>query len=256
MGDYMNRDLTFLCEDTIDGIFTAIYKAWEEGTSHTHIQVSGLTSMQLFTEYVNVTTDSALALKVADSIRRKLSPEVYLWCCHTALSDVEHKGELLYTFLRKAFKTGPSIINMLQDNTVMEVFEISRRISREASHYLGFVQFEELSNKVLISRINPRCNIIPLIAPHFADRLHCENWIILDTNRNFCAINSAGNGYVLSYDVDEQSLLSIGPISEKEQEYKDLWKNFFSTIAIDARKNPQLQRNMLPLRFRKYMTLY
>lgn len=27
----------FICEDSIDGIFTAIYMAWEEGTSHTDI---------------------------------------------------------------------------------------------------------------------------------------------------------------------------------------------------------------------------
>ena len=25
----------YLCEDTIDGIFTAIYRAWADGTSHT-----------------------------------------------------------------------------------------------------------------------------------------------------------------------------------------------------------------------------
>lgn len=252
----MDNELTYMCEDTVDGIFTAIYKAWEEGTSHTHIQVSGLDTLSLFAEYIDVETDIELASKVADSIQKKLSYEVYLWCYHTALSDVPHKGELIYTFMRKAFKVGADIVNMLQDETVMEVFEISRRITKEAHHYLGFVQFEELENKVLISRINPKCNVVPLISPHFADRLHCENWVILDTNRNFAAIHSAGKGYILSYDIDEQMLLDIAPYSAKEQEYKDLWKNFFDTIAIEARKNPQLQRNMLPMRYRKYMTLY
>lgn len=256
MNDIISNDITYMCEDTVDGIFTAIYKAWETGTSHTHIEITGMNTMNLFTEYIELATDNELASKVADSIQQKLSYEVYLWCYHTALSDVEHKGELIYTFLRKAFKIGANIVNYLQDSTVMEVFEISRRITKEAHHYLGFVQFEELENGILISRINPKCNIVPLVAPHFADRLHCENWIILDTNRSFAAIHSANNSYILSYDVSEQALLSIAPYSVKEQEYKDLWKNFFETIAIDARKNPKLQRNMLPLRFRKYMTLY
>ncbi len=249
-------NITFLCENTVDGIFTAIYKAWEAGPKHTHIEVKGMDSMKLFSNYIKIDTDSKLALKVAQSIQRKLSYEVYLWCYQAALSDVTCKGELVYQFLRKAFRIGPSVVNMLQDETVCEIFKISKYVSKEAHRYLEFIQFEELENHILISRINPRCNVVPLVAIHFADRLHCENWVILDTGRNISAVHSAGNGYIISYDIDEQTLLSISPFSEKDAEYKKLWKNFFASIAIEARNNPQLQRNMLPIRFRRYMTLH
>ena len=38
------------------------------------------------------------------------------------------------------------------------------------------------------------------------------------------------------------------------QYYSELFEHFFHTIAIKERKNLGLQRNMLPLRYRKYMT--
>ena len=41
--------------------------------------------------------------------------------------------------------------------------------------------------------------------------------------------------------------------SEEEQDMQKLWKLFVDTIAIRERVNPKLQRQLLPLRFRKYM---
>ena len=41
---------------------------------------------------------------------------------------------------------------------------------------------------------------------------------------------------------------------KEEKEWEKLWKTFFTTIAIEQRKNPDCQRNHLPLRFRLLMT--
>ena len=42
--------------------------------------------------------------------------------------------------------------------------------------------------------------------------------------------------------------------SEKEEEYQELFQFFCNRISIRERENRRLQRSMLPLRFRKYMT--
>ena len=68
---------------------------------------------------------------------------------------------------------------MLHDDDVLKIFNIDKQVGRESHSFLEFVRFEELANSVLVSRIEPKSNIIPLISEHFADRLHCENWIIL-----------------------------------------------------------------------------
>ena len=51
----------YLCEDTIDGIFTAIYRAWADGTSHTDVRVRTNDTMSLFETYIFSESDGTLA---------------------------------------------------------------------------------------------------------------------------------------------------------------------------------------------------
>ena len=83
--------------------------------------------------------------------------------------------------------------------------------------------------------------------------MHNENWIILDTQKNISAVHKAHIGYVFTYDIDETKLLSFCGLSDKESEFQALWKRFFDAIAIEERKNYNLQRNLMPLYARKYM---
>lgn len=53
----------YLCEDTIDGIFTAIYRAWADGTSHTDVRVRTNDTMSLFETYIFSESDGTLAGK-------------------------------------------------------------------------------------------------------------------------------------------------------------------------------------------------
>ena len=241
------------CEDTVDGIFTAIHKAWEIGTSKTLIEIKGMKTMTLFADYVEVETDSEIAAKVANSVMRKISPEAYYYVYRSALSDNEDKAQLIYEFLQKAFRIGPDIVNHLKDDSVMKVFEMTRKVGNEAHRYLGFVRFFELENGVLASKFNPLANVITIVADHFADRMHNENWIILDTNRNLAAVHRAGYGYVLTQDINEKTLDEFSRKSENEEKFQALWQKFFDTIAIEERKNNKLQQQMMPLRYRKYM---
>ncbi len=242
----------YLCEDTVDGIFTAIYRAWADGTGHTDVRVRKDDTMSLFETYIFSESSAELAQKVQRSILQKLSADVYELCYQAMLSCDENKASALYHFLQKAFRCGPSIVNHLNDSDVFRIFELSRAVGREAHNYLGFVRFEELKGNVLSARIRPQANVTPLLAPHFTDRLHTENWIILDTARSFAAIHPAGKPYFLQYGMTEELLLSV-PASESEKDWKNLWSRFFDTIAIKERENPDLQRCLLPLHYRTYM---
>lgn len=251
----MNTNTTiYLCDDCAEGIFTAIYKAWEAGTSHTDVRVRSNSSFALFEEYIDVDTNNTLSEKVATSILRKLSFEVYMNVYYACLSDDENKASCIYHFLQKAFKYGAGIINKLQDNDVNNVYKLRRAVGNEAGYYREFIRFEELENGVLAGRIEPKYNIVPLISDHFADRMHNEHWIILDTKRSISAVHVAHKGYAFTDQITETDLLNFSGLSKKEADFQALWKRFFDTIAIEERINPDLQRSLMPLRFRKYMT--
>ena len=242
-----------VCEDSVDGIFTAIYKAWEIGTSKTLIEIRGIKTMTLFAEYIEVNTDTELASKVAASIHSKISEEVYYYVYRAALADDSDKAQYIYEFLLKAFRMGKDIIHKLQDESVMKIFELARKVGNESHKYLGFVRFCELENGILSAKINPLANVVSIVAEHFADRLHNENWVILDTTRNIAAVHRAGYGFVLTNDISEQDLDQFSNKSENEEKYQLLWNRFFDTIAIEERKNKKLQQQLMPLRYRKYM---
>ena len=88
--------MIFRCEDSVDGIFTAIYKAWEYGTSRSSVELNICATMRLFVQYADVEADYGIALKVADTIRNRLSEEVYNIVWRAALSDGADKAEHIY----------------------------------------------------------------------------------------------------------------------------------------------------------------
>ena len=165
--------VVFLCNDEIEDIFTAIYKAWCEGTSHTDVRiVTSCMTYSMFEEYRHVSSDTVLADKVGRSIINKLSYDIYLHVLQVLLSDYDDKASCVYKFLQRAFKSGRYVINNLQDDNISRFNKISKNFSNEAHWYIEIVRFSENDDGLLISKIEPQNNILSFVSEHFADRLH------------------------------------------------------------------------------------
>ena len=250
----MNATTTvYMCEDNFESILSAIYRAWSEGTSHTDVRVKSMDTFSFFEEYIESATDSVLSAKVADSIIRKLSYEIYYYTYCICMSNQPDKASCAYKFLQTAFRNGTKVIDMLYNPYVSRAYELKRAVSNDACRYREFIRFEELDNGILVGRIAPTHNIVAMIANHFADRMPMENWIILDTIRSAAVVHSAGHGYILTESISEEQLFKAHAYSQTEDCFQDLWKRFFDTIAIKERINPKLQRNLMPLKCRTYM---
>jgi len=255
----MNTTKIFLCDNSIDGIFTAIYLAWSSRYGHANIKIeekcddNNYSNMELFSEYRNVNTDSELACKVSQTIKQKISEEAYQMVCRVALSNYFGKADLIYRFLILGFHYGVKILEHLSDEIVATFCRVNKNVSNEEHHHLGFVRFSEQEKGLLVSTIHPKNNVLSLITPHFADRLPGERFMIYDEKRYIAALHIPGNPWILA-EIPEFDMNSFKDFSNNEDEYRDLWKIFFKHIAIKERINPKLQRNNLPLRFREDMT--
>ncbi len=249
----------YVCENSIDGIFTAIYQAWSSRYGHANIKIeeksegNKYSNIELFSEYLMVDTEPLLAEKVSKAIKEKLSSEVFEMVCRVALSDFEGKADLIYRFLILGFATGNSILEHMSDVVVNQMFRINKNVSNEAHHLLGFIRFSEQKNGLLISMIHPKNNVLTLVTPHFADRLPNEKFMIYDENRKLATFHIPGNSWVIAQ-VPELDQKIMEEVPDYEDEYRALWKTFFDHIAIKERTNPKLQRNNLPLRFRNDIT--
>lgn len=255
----MDTKRIYLCDNTIDGIFTGIFEAWSSKLGHSNVKLeeksegSKYSNIELFAEYVAVDTDPLLAQKVARSIRQKISEEAYEMCCRVALSDYAGKADLIYRFLILGFAVGRSITEHLNHEIVNMMFKVNKNVSNETHHLLGFIRFSEQESGLLTSIIHPKNNVLSLVMPHFADRLPTERFLIYDANRKQAALHVPNTPWIIA-DVPELDVDRVREVSKYEDQYRDLWISFFNHIAIKERINPRLQRNNLPLRFREDIT--
>lgn len=247
----------YVCNDTVTGIFSAIYDAWKSGKCREECAVA-LRNMQqpeLFCEYLESEETEKKARAVEALIRKHLGAQAYWDIYHAALSKEHEKGDAILGTMMAARQLPDSrkIMEHLSHPDVEKVFELSRRVGGEAHTYKGFLRFRELANGVLYSEIAPENQIVTCLAPHFADRLPLENWMIYDTSHKMFAVHEAKKQWVLVLD-EGFDRSPAEQMSEKEFIYARLWKNFCKTIAIEERKNPGCQLQHLPLRYRENMT--
>lgn len=254
---------TFICEDSIDGIFTGVYDAWSfkidkriTCQEDIHLSCKDSENYQLFEQYVTVDKDFDKAAKVSRTLQEKLGYEFYetiisaaLATCAGKYSSVD-KADAVYQTIALALrsKEGARVLQYLKNPYVYRIFELSRAAGSEAHHLMGFLRFEELKNGVLFARIHPKNNALPYLAEHFTDRFPCENFLIYDENRKLAAVHKAGANYMLvdASDINEAMFHSL---SDKEEAFQKLWLTFFENIEIRARKNPKLQAANIPKRF-------
>lgn len=243
----------YICENTPDGIFTALYEVWTEKNRDDRVLIrpEGVYTYELFATYHHIKTDMEKAVKVARSIRSKISGEAYRQVYAASLSREEDKIEAIFAFLKLGFQKGSRVTDMHGRSEVCRMFELCRNVTNEANTFQEFLRFAELENGVLLARIKPLNFVLPLMADHFQDRFPEENFAIIDDNSEMGVFHQQGKGWFLS-PVDEESIEKIWK-DRPAKEYEQLWKTFFRSIAIEQRKNYKCQRNLCALRYRNYM---
>lgn len=249
--------IVYQCDDTLEGIFTAIYNAYEDRRDHEDTRISLTEELMLFAEYVPVKTVPEKAAKVIRSLRKQFGEDDFESICMALASASEDKAQAVYQTVAEGLrkKTMPGhLFDNLAHHWTLQAFTMARGTGNENHHLCGFVRFHELENKVLFSRIGPQNNVLTFLMPHFADRFPMENFVICDTKRGLCGIHPAGREWFLVQGEELVSEIAATPYSGEEIKYQELFKHFFHKIAIKERKNIRLQTNMLPLRFQEYMT--
>ncbi len=254
----------FICEDSLDGIFTGVYDAWASRYGHQNVALLAHEpeNYMLFCEYVRVRTDFSKSEKVARTLRRRLGEETYGELCQAALAQENsragkyamNKADAIYKtiVLALSMKDGSKVLQCLGEPYVSRTFRLSRSMENEAHHLLGFLRFCELENGILFARISPKNHVLAFLGEHFSDRLPEENFMIYDDVHHQAALHPSGKGFFLT-DTQGLDLEKLKCLSPQEAEYQNLWKGFLGSIAVEARENRKLQSKNLPKRFWKNM---
>lgn len=244
-----------ICEDSLEGIFTAVYIAYEKHFDHGDTRVQCYEDMVLFAEYERVETDGEKAMKVIRTLKRKFGEGDYYSICMALTSADPDKAQAVYQTIVYGLKAKPAqghLLDHMTDDNIRKTFALARNATREYQHLEGFLRFRELDNGALFAVIAPRNDLIPYLMEHFTDRLPMEHFAVYDEGRGYFGLHGAGKGWYLASDAQLKALLGEIPYTDEEEEYEKLFKYFCQKIAIKERHNEQLQQQLMPLRFQKY----
>lgn len=248
----------FICEDSLEGIFTGVYDACASRLGHRNIRlITGEPdNYELFSEYIPVTPSDEKTRKVIDTITSRFGLRFYESIYQAAMSGEGpdqkkmDKADAIYETILLALASGDGqkVLLSLGEPCVYRIFELCRATNREACHHLEFLRFSELENGVLFATIHPKDYILPYLAEHFTDRLPMDNFMIYDETHQLVAVHKASMKYALA-DATDLDLDKVKRYSDNESEYRRLWLTFFDHIAIDSRRNSHLQMQLIPKRY-------
>lgn len=252
----MNKcpSLILQCEDSLEGVLTAIYDAFVEKNRMSEFKDGDISivigenqDMFLFTKLIVVETDLDKAQKTLLSIQKKISFFAYKRVLSALCHFDKDRGNAVLGFLIKGFPMGASVMEALSDAYVMRVMELSRKVDNESHMFCGLVRFHDVG-KFLYGEIEPKCNVLPQIMEHFEDRFPNQSYVIYDKKKQVALVHPALCQSFFVYG-DEWNV----DVSQYSDRFEELWKEYFEHIEIKERHNPRCQNNLLPKWYRKNM---
>ena len=257
-----SKESIVIFDGSFDGFLCIIFAFYYEKIMPIQIQHQALAQLTLSGGIYYVEADIKKAEQVIGGIRNKISNEALQNIYYALMSYEDNKYMAIFEYVIAGFKLGHMIDSHLQMDCVRKVHKLAKHVGREAHLLLGFCRFAEISYgggiephvittqpSILYATISPKNDVLVLVAEHFTQRLMNNPWIIHDTSRNLGAIYD-GQSYIIT-PVPKNANIAY---SQGEENIQELWRTFFKSLTIDSRLNPKLQRQLMPLYFRKNMT--
>ena len=194
-----------------------------------------------------ITSDPAKAARVKQSLASKITVRAEELIETVFLSCLPEKELALLRFLLFGYEQGRKAINMLGHPLVAPLLAAEKHLLKEAHLWKGFVRFADYNGR-LVAKINPKNFVLPFMAAHFCQRYPEEDFLIFDTTHQAALIYENRQRQLIRLEN-----LQLPQIEETEQQYQELWKRFYDTIAIEARTNPRCRMTNMPKRYWKYM---
>ena len=243
-------------DGTFEGILTAVFEIYERRLTHVLMETGEFYSTALFEDLINVITDEGRAGRVLKGLRKKISATGIqrLYIAHMA--ELKGDADYIVGYMRYAFDSPVNIEEDYGNKYVMRVAEVVQMMRRERHRMEAFVRFQKLKDDSFYAAIQPDFNVLPMLIKHFKNRYADQKWIIYDLKRR----------YGLYYDLHDTEYISLEfsavrnssnvseTFCEDEGIYQHLWKNYFHSVNIPARKNTKLHLKHIPKRYWKHLT--
>ena len=236
--------MVYIYDNSYEGFLTALFDGYNDPDAL--IYASHYPGPPML-ESRFVGTDPSKSTRLQRGIETKLGKlilrDVYL----LYLADTPDHGKVTLEYIRFCFQIGKGARNLRYEPVVKSALTLREKVTREWDRMLGLVRFDKTANGVYAANISPDHNILPLIANHFASRMPSHNFIIRDTSRETAILSHKGVWVITELSPDTV-------FNFTSDEFRTMWKDYWKTMSIAERLNPELQRRCMPARYWKNLT--
>ncbi len=246
--------MDYLYDGSFEGLLTCIYyNYYGEKASGIYRQEDYQPTLMI--DSTEVITEPLLAARVYKAIEYKISKTSLDLVYHTFVSCTSNKENLILNYLRLSFRLGSRVDLCHTHPDVYPLRKAAHKVTAEVHRFLGLLRFADAGN-FLYAVLSPDHYILPLIADHFADRMAGERWIIHDQKRSLAVVydghhtDEDKSGPERKWYITDFPHPGPLPLSQNEQYFQELWQLYFDKISIESRRNPRLQAQFVPYRYR------
>lgn len=250
---------TVIYDGSYDGLLTAIFEIYEYKIAQPDIKKESDANISLFASAHTVITSIKKSERVLKKLRQKLSPPALKNLFAVFLSESPGLENNIYLFVKEALISEGKIDENYVNDAVLYIKQLSRKVYKERHRMEAFIRFKLTADGIYYATIEPDYNIIPLLIQHFEKRYADQPWLIYDMHRRYGVYYNLKITEMIYFDFKEfkQKTQSTGVMEDihtpTEEFYQKLWKNYFNSINIQARKNKKLHLQHVPKRYWKYL---
>ena len=247
---------TVLYDGSFPGFFAAVFEIYEYKIAEPDIQTEGSANISLFsTPHISI-PDKAKALRVMKALQDKITVAAFGNFYRAYLSELPGIENVLFRYIKYVISSKDSVEKNFANPDVLMIQQTAHKTDREKHRMKAFIRFQKTKDELYYAIVQPDFNVLPLISSHFEKRYADQRWLIYDTRRKFGLYYDLKNVEEVSiaFNDELQSPCALSTIyDEKEDIYQSLWRAYFDSVNIKARKNTKLHIQHMPKRYWRYL---
>ncbi|WP_323594948.1 TIGR03915 family putative DNA repair protein [Aliarcobacter butzleri] len=234
-------------DGTFEGFLSLVYEVYYKKLKPIKIYKT-LPNEMIFEEIFELKTSKDNAIKVLTAIKTKFPKELIQRILNIFMCDSKEFELYLLEYIIIGFKETKQLYN-INNSCVFYLNNLEKELFRNVHKLTGFIRFEELEDATLYAKVESKFNVVYFLGKHFLKRFNNQNFIIHDLNRKLAFVKIQND-----FSVQEVAFFDEPNYSSNEQKFQKLWKSFFNAVTIKERLKQKLQRQLVPLLYRTYMS--
>lgn len=249
--------MIYIFDGSLPGLLSAAFEWFERKPGNVLLKMVDTFQPDAFAESLKINTDTEKADRVWVGLQKKLKKDWIRKFYCSYLSEIPEAYNHLFQFTIYIFQNELGAESNYGNEHVIALAKYAKSVEREKHRMEAFIRFQHTADGIFYTGIDPDFNVLPLISNHFKNRYADQQWIIYDLKRKYGLHYNLNTVEEITINftegINKQNPSSI-LMDEKEELYAVLWKDYFKSANIVARKNTKLHVQHVPKRYWKYLT--